>query len=424
MRRALDYGHMPRPAVPLGFLLVAPWFATAAGLVVAWHGGAVFASRWHPATLAAVHLVTLGFLTMTMAGSLLQMLPAVAGLPLRGAPRAAAWSCPLLGAGAALLAAGFLSGRPTLFALAAMLLAGAFAMLLACVLPTLWQPRADAGPAVAHIVAGMRGAVAALLACVAAGLALAGWLAGGPAVAVLRLVDSHAALGLAGWIVALVMAVAFQVIPMFQATDPFPAAAHRLAPLLMVALAAWIAGRWLDAGWRAVPALAGALLVTAWSAQAGALLLRRARTRSAPGTGYWLLAILALTGAAWLFAWPGAPSDARSAAVGVCFLAGFAMSAVNGMLYRIAPFLVWYHVRERTPADTRVPKLADLIAPGRRRAQCRWHAAAVAAALGACRYAPLAPVAGLLLAAASLRLGLDIARPVLRFRASLRNQPS
>ena len=420
MRRALDYGHLPPPAVPLAFLLAAPWFGTAAGLLAAWHSGAVFASRWNPATLAVVHLVTLGFLTMTMAGALLQMLPAVAGLPLRGARRAAAWSCPLLGTGGAVLAAAFLSGGAPLFALAAALLAGAFTLLLACLLPTLWQRGTRAAPAVAHIAGGMRAAVAVLPACVAAGLALAGWRAGGPAVPVLPLVDSHAALGLAGWVAALVMAVSFQVIPMFQATDPFPPAAARAGvPLLLLALAAWLAGRWLDAPWRTAAALAGAAVVTTWAALAGALLLRRARTRNAAGTGCWLLALASLAAAAWLFAWPGAPSDARGAALGVCFLAGFAMSAVNGMLYRIVPFLIWHRLRERAPAHARVPKMTELVKPGRQRTQWRWHAAAVAAALCACRYAPLAPAAGLLLAAACLRLGIDLAAPVLRHRRAL-----
>jgi hypothetical protein len=408
MRRALDYSRMPAPAVPLAFLLAAPWFGAAAGLLATWHGGAVFASRWHPATLAVVHLVTLGCLTMTMAGALLQMLPAVAGLPLRGAGRAAGWSCSLLGAGTVALAAAFLSGRTPLFAVAAALLAGAFALLLACLLPTLWQRRARA----------------ALPACVAAGLALAVWLAGGPAVPVLPLVDSHVALGLAGWVAALVMALSFQVIPMFQATDPFPNAAARAGvPLLLFALAAWLAGRWLDASWRTAAALAGAAVVTAWAALSSALLLGRARTRAATGTGYWLLALASLAAAAWLFAWPGAPSDARGAALGVCFLAGYAMSAVNGMLYRIVPFLVWHHLRERAPAHARVPKLAELIAPGRQQTQLRWHAAAVAAALGACRYAPLAPAAGLLLVAACLRLGADLAGPVLRHRHALIVRP-
>ncbi len=420
MRRALDYGRAPPPAAPLAYLLTAPWFGVAAGLVAAWQGAAVFASRWNPATLAVVHLVTLGFLTMAMTGSLLQMVPAVTGLPPRGTRRAAAWSCPLLGAGGALLAAAFLSGRPRLFALAAALLACAFVPVLAWLLPTLWQRGARAAAGAADIAGGMRGACAALAACVAAGLALAGWLAGGLAVPVVPLVDVHAALGLAGWVTALVLAVSFQVIPMFQATDPFPAAVARGAvPVLLLALAGWLAGRWLDAGWRQLPALAGALVVTAYAGAAAVLLLRRARTRGAAGTDYWLLSLASLTGAAWLFAWPGAAPDVRPVLAGVCFLAGFAMSAVNGMLYRIVPFILWYHLRRHARAGDPVPKIADIVEPWRMRAQCRWHAAAVAAALGACAVAPLAPAAGVLLAAASLRLGLDLAAPVLRHRHAL-----
>lgn len=415
MRRALDYTRLPPPAVPLAFLLAAPWFGVAAGGVVAWHGAAVFASRWTAPALAAVHLVTLGFLTMTMAGSLLQMLPAVAGLALRGTSRLAAWSCPLLGAGAALLAAAFLSGQARLFALAGAVLLAAFGALLACLLPTLWQRTRAA--AVVHIAGGMCAAVAALLACVVAGLLLAGWLAGGPAVPVLPLVDTHAALGLAGWVVALVMAVSFQVIPMFQATDPFPPLAARvLVPLVLIALAGWIAGRWLDAPWRAVPALAGAAVVTAYAGLAAALLLRRERTRTAAGTRYWLLSLAALAGAAWLFAWPG---EASAPLVGVCFLAGCAMSAVNGMLYRIVPFLVWHHLRARLPPDVAAPKFAELIPPDCLRTQCRWHAAAVAVLLAACVVPPLASGAGLLLAVACLRLGIDLAAPVLRHRPNL-----
>lgn len=418
MRRALDYTQLPPPFVPLAFLLAAPWFGAAAGVVAAWQGGAVFASRWSGPALAVVHLLTLGFLTMTMAGSLLQMLPAVAGLPLRGAPRLAACSWLPLGVGAALLAAAFLTLRPATFAAAAALLAAAFALLFACLLPTLWLARAV--PAAAHIAAGIRGAAAALPACVAAGLLLAAWFAGGPAVAVPQLVDVHAALGLGGWVLALVVAVSFQVVPMFQGTDPFPPAAARLlVPALLLALAGWSAGRRLDADWRALPALAGAALVSVYAAQAAALLLRRARTRSAAGAGYWLGALVSLTAAAWLFAWPGAASDARVAAAGVCFLAGFAMSAVNGMLYRIVPFLVWQRLRACAPPEARVPRIGELVGPARLRAQGRWHGCAVAAALGACAHPPLARGAGLLLAAACLRLGLDLAAPVLRHRRAL-----
>lgn len=99
------------------------------------------------------------------------------------------------------------------------------------------------------------------------------------------------------------------------------------------------------------------------------------------------------------------------------------MSAVNGMLYRIVPFLVWHGLRAATPPGVRVPKIGEIVGAARLRAQGRWHAAAVLAALGACAYPLLARCVGLLLAAASLRLGVDLVRPVWRHRRALRNQP-
>jgi hypothetical protein len=157
---------------------------------------------------------------------------------------------------------------------------------------------------------------------------------------------------------------------------------------------------------------------------AASLLLRRERTRTAAGTRYWLLSLAALAGAAWLCAWPGAASDARTALAGACFLAGCAMSVVNGMLYRIVPFLLWHHLRARLPPDVAVPKFAELIPPDRQRTQCRWHAAAVVALLTACLVPPLASGAGLVLALACMRLGLDLAAPVMRYRHSLALRPT
>jgi hypothetical protein len=90
------------------------------------------------------------------------------------------------------------------------------------------------------------------------------------------------------------------------------------------------------------------------------------------------------------------------------------------MLYRIVPFLVWHHLRDQAAPGVRLPKFAELIGPRRQRSQWWWHGAAVAAALGACKYAPLAPAAGLLLAAASLHVAVDVAVPVLRHRHALR----
>jgi hypothetical protein len=424
MRRALDFEHVPPAALPLRFLLTAPWFGVAAGLFAAWHGEAVFASRWSGATLAATHLITLGFLSMTMAGSLLQMLPVVAGLPLRLAG-AATWAWPLLGAGTVLLAAAFVAGQPGLFPIAGATLATAFILLLACLLASLLRRPCAGHASVAHIAHAMRAAVLALSACLSAGLLLVAWLSGGPSVPALALTDTHAALGLAGWITLLVVGVSFQVLPMFQLTPVYPGLAVRwLAPVLIAALAWWLAARWLESAWRQAGALAGMSAVAVYVGLSLSLLARRRPGKRSATIFYWYLALGSLAAAAALFAWPGEASDARSLAIGVIFLIGFAMSVVNGMLYKIVPFLLWYHLQDRAASGTRVPKIGEFVGDGRIRVQFGLHLAAVAACLGACANASLARAAAILLALACLRLALDLARPALRHRACLTLQPS
>ena len=46
---------------------------------------------------------------------------------------------------------------------------------------------------------------------------------------------------------------------------------------------------------------------------------------------------------------------------GVLFLGGFAVSVSNGMLYKIAPFLVWFHRFSPLVGQIKVPLLKDLL---------------------------------------------------------------
>ena len=99
MQRSLTYTAMPPIQVPLPFLLAAPCFALAAALLLAWQGETALASRWTPVTLAMTHLLTLGFLTMTIVGALFQLLPTVAGvgIPLARPVAALSWGALALG---------------------------------------------------------------------------------------------------------------------------------------------------------------------------------------------------------------------------------------------------------------------------------------------------------------------------------------
>jgi hypothetical protein len=63
----------------------------------------------------------------------------------------------------------------------------------------------------------------------------------------------------------------------------------------------------------------------------------------------------------------------------VLFIGGFAVSVVNGMLYKIVPFLAWFHLQAQLQAKAgSIPTMKDMIAERWMRWQFRLHLAACA----------------------------------------------
>ena len=103
---SLSLEQAPPISVPFRFFLSAPLFLLLAALILLVSGPQALVSRWTPALLALTHLVTLGFLSMTMIGALMQMLPVVADSSMPQ-PRLVAWMVHIpLVAGTAMLASG------------------------------------------------------------------------------------------------------------------------------------------------------------------------------------------------------------------------------------------------------------------------------------------------------------------------------
>jgi hypothetical protein len=94
------------------------------------------------------------------------------------------------------------------------------------------------------------------------------------------------------------------------------------------------------------------------------VLQARRRRRLADVTlDFWRLAMLSLLLAVGSWgALPFLPAARLELAVGLLFFVGFAVSAVNGMLYKIVPFLIWLHLNNRLQRSGRwqgrVPALA------------------------------------------------------------------
>lgn len=387
MQRILSFDQTPPLSMPLRFFLSAPAFAIAAALLMFWHGADALTTRWSPTTLALTHLVTLGFLAMSMTGALIQILPVVAGIVLPRPALTAGAVHALLTAGTASLSAAFLLSQPALFKLALLFLVLAFVCLLSACAVGLW--RAHVPNATATVIA-IRLAVIALLGTVVLGAALGSAFAWPLALPLMLLTDLHVLWGLLGWVGLLVIGVAYQVVPMFQVTPVYPRRVLRwLACTLFLLLLLWSCAavvfqqepHWITAA-LSLMILTGFVVFAATTLY---LLWRRKRPKADATTLFLRTAMVSLLGCAvlWMVR-PYVDQSSSSLTLGMMFIVGFAYSTINGMLYKIIPFLVWYHAQSIVRADSKNVLSIQKILPDRVAARQFWvHLAALMLLVGA-----------------------------------------
>lgn len=408
---ALSLSQTPPLAVPLRFLLTAPLFSLAAALVLLFHGELLAYGRWSPAMLAITHLFTLGFLAMSMMGAMQQLLPVLVGVTLRRPGALSRVLHLLLTSGTLLLTVGMGLGKPLLLQLGGGVLTIAVSLFVLMVASALW--RSSSAHATVHAMAL---AVVALLFTLAVPLYLLmtyRWQ--------LPLAHPFTALhigwGTLGWVGLLLIGVAYQVVPMFQITPQYPPRLLRhLAPLLGGGLLLWGVLHWR---WpAAIPTRVVALLLvggfTLFALQTLRLQARRKRRLTDVTLDFWRLAMVSLLAALGCWVMEGWWPDSRiEIACGVLFLLGFAASAVNGMLYKIVPFLLWLHLNNLLQREGRwqgtVPNMKQYIPERQTRGQFRLHLATLVALLLALLLPgfPLA-IAALMWGASALWLWLNL----------------
>jgi hypothetical protein len=413
----MQFEKSPPLAVPLRFFLTAPLFALAAAVLLSWQGPAALASRWSPSALALTHLLTLGFLMISMAGALLQILAVVTGIVV---PRLRLTSIVVhaaLTAGTVLLVAGFWLAQPLLFRLALPLLALALLWLISACALGIWRSGGSSA-----ILAAIRLALAALAITVLLGLSMGSAFGWQFSLQLTELTRLHVVWGLLGWISLLMIGVAYQVVPMFQVTPSYsPRLMRWLAPALFTLLLGWSALQAVAEHWQIALEVPLAAVLALFPLVTLHLQSRRKRSDRDITVLFWRAGMLSLLGCIMLWGLarflPAAGVLSSPVLLGTLFLLGFAWSAVNGMLYKIVPFLVWYHLQSQVTARGIVPNV-KLILP-ERRAFGQWlaHLAALMLLLAAIVWpGPLTQAAAAALAISSGWLWLNLYRAASVYR--------
>ncbi len=343
---SLSPDQAPPIGVPLRFFAMAPVFLVLAALLLATGDGNPFANTHSPALLAATHCITLGFMAMVMLGAIQQVVPVIIGSQMPS-PRLVAWLTMLpLTAGAILLTTGFALSKPELLNLSWPLLGLAFLIFISASLFSLARAAAKNPTRTAILLS-----ILSLAGAVTLGMLMARGYATGLSIPYASLATAHISLALGGGVMLLIIGVSYQVVPMFQLTPNYPKwLTTYLAPAILVALLLSLIPVLFEPAPRWPELIAEIIFWILTSCYAVITLkLQSQRRRRVPDAtlSFFRLGMLALIAAA-LFSLasllPTAYSDHLRMLSVLTFLLGFAMSVIQGMLYKIIPFLVWFHL--------------------------------------------------------------------------------
>jgi hypothetical protein len=425
MHPELSFEQAPPIDVPFRFFLTAPLFGIAAGLLLFIAGDDMLASRWTPSALAGTHLLVAGYMLLAMCGALMQFVPVAAGGNIWRPRLVAAWTHPLLVVSAVLLVAAFLTQRSVFFLAAAhgfTLALGVFGIVVSV---ALWRT-----PARGPTIVALRVALIGLLVTLALGVTLAIGIARNTGWPLSSLTDVHAAWGLGGWALILLAGVSYLVVPMFQLTPSYSAWLARGLPLFLIAiLLAW-STQYADTDrHESLLIFLGGLGVSGLFAAETLHLQHRRRRKVSDVTLLFfrtaMLSLLAvLLSALALAMLPELRFDPRAAVwLGMLAIVGVFISAINGMLYKIVPFLNWLHLQNLCGLQAVPPTMHQMIPAATMRWQFWSHLAALGCLLAAIWLPGLARPAGLLFALSSAWLGWNLVgalRVYQRFRNRIR----
>ncbi len=367
----LQLSSAPPLWVPLSFFLTAPLAFLAAGALLATYGEYSIATGFASITLAIAHLGTLGFLTLVMMGALYQMTAVIAGNPV-GRIRVGHTVHALFVIGVAGLIVGIVGGFPRLVFWAIALITPAVLLFVIPIGRALFR-----APVRNETVVGMMAALLAFFLTALLGLWMAHGHSGmrfpGPRGLFIQV---HLCVGLLGWVGGLIVAVSWQVLPLFTLSPQVHPTSRRWvaglatagALLPVVVLVLFYTGAIGDSDVHASRLAAAAALpavVAVWGIHPFVILrsLRvRRRRRSDPNLLFWNTALLVAPFCGIVAVVAYFAADPRwGVLLGWLALFGWAGMIVHGMLGRIVPFLVWLHRFAPRAGEPGVPSARALL---------------------------------------------------------------
>jgi hypothetical protein len=328
------------------FYLIAPLFVIAAAILLLVIDSNLLTSYLSPSVVAIVHLLTLGFFLNTIFGSLAQMLPVLAGVSLDNPERVTGVVFLTLNVGIVTFVAGLILTSNLVIAIGSALLFISALIFLVAIARLLFSPITSSAT-----IVGFRVATGAALVGVSVGALLGlNYTQLFNLLSRFDLLHLHYDLMIYGTICTLIIAVCYKVIPMFYVAAEYPPWAKKfLVPLITLILIV----ESLNVPFT-IPALSwfSTLLPLIYFLPLSIFALitiyrlyGRRRPMGDTTVYYWYLGMTSLIASGVIMlihyiSYQSTTSQYLAVVLGI----GAILSIMLGMLYKIVPFLAWFHL--------------------------------------------------------------------------------
>ncbi len=335
MFQGLSKDQAPPISVPFRFFLTAPLFGILISFILLIYPIEEVFNQYSPVAVGLVHLFTLGILAQIIFGALQQMLPVLAG---------AVFKKPLLFArivhislvvGTLGLSGGFIFSSKSLLIVGSIFLTISFGVFFFRLLQLLFQVKYLTSTVNAMKLFAIIGSFTALL-----GLYLVGQHISENINSYHYLfVNTHILFASFGFAVLLIMGVAFQVVPMFYVGPDFPKDIQSKFPRVIFGML-FLCGIFIifNLDWQLIKIIISSF-VTIFAYYGLNSLNNRKRPVFDVTLWYWKFSFYALIASQIIFLFFD-----NSIVLTLVFMFGFLYPLLQGMIYKIIPFLAWFHL--------------------------------------------------------------------------------
>lgn len=337
--QGLSLDQAPPISVPFRFFLSAPLFGVLISLVIFFTPFSEISNQYSHFAIGLVHLFTLGILSMIIFGAMQQMMPVLAGAIIKKPRLFANVVHSSLVLGTLLLSFSFILEIKNLLHIAVLFLAIAFLTFFIMSIKLLFKVKYLTSTVKAMRLFSLAGIITLFL-----GLYLA--------ISHITLefdthyysfVFLHILFGLFGFALLLIMGVSFQVIPMFYVAPDFPKFIQNKLPLVIFILL-FISALFFffDINILILKLIFSSLIISFCFYGLKSLNNRKRPVFDAT-LWYWKFSLvcLAISLIIWLVGFD------TNYILAIVFAFGFLYSLLQGMVYKIIPFLSWFHLSSK-----------------------------------------------------------------------------